>query len=131
MEKTKKSGSDERVRTKVIGVRVQPYEYEELAFRAAAENMSVPSYLREQVLDEVKTKGRKAEPQLDIVLLSQLLHQCSRIGSNINQIAKRLNEGGGVTASRMVAAYQDVQELKREILQAIKRPTHDNPRCES
>jgi hypothetical protein len=49
-----------------------------------------------------------------------MLGQIGKIGSNVNQIAKRLNEGGGVGLERIVAAHKDLVLIKDEILNAVK-----------
>jgi Bacterial mobilisation protein (MobC) len=111
----------ERKESKIIGVRVGVLEYAELEKRAAAENLTVPSYIREKVFaGQSFIEPRSSSPSLDLEFLAQILGQIGKIGSNVNQIAKRLNEGGGVGLERMVAAHKDLVLIKDEILNAVK-----------
>ena len=129
METKKKSGSELREKSKVIGVRVSDIEHFEIEMKALEVGLSVPSFIRKTVLEEfATTKPRKAPPSLDRKLLSQLLGQLGKIGSNINQIAHRLNEGGSVAAPRITAAVDDFELLRDEIFKALKALDYDHQR---
>jgi hypothetical protein len=111
----------ERKESKIIGVRVGILDYAELEQRAGEKNLTVPSYIRDKVLaGQSYVEARTSSPSLDLEILAQILGQLGKIGSNVNQIAKRLNEGGGVGLERMVAAHKDLVLIKEEILNAIK-----------
>ena len=120
MEKDKKSGSENRQKGFVIGVRVSDTEQAELKINAEAAGLSVPSFIRSKVLAEIQTASRPAPPSIDRKLLSQLLGQLGKVGSNINQIAHKLNEGGSVVAPRITGAIDDFEVLRDEILKALK-----------
>ncbi len=126
MSEKKKSGSENRGKTKVVGVRLNEAEHFELALKAEDAGLSIPAFIRKKLLDEVFTKPRKAAPSLDKKLLGMILAQLGKLGSNMNQIAHRLNEGGNVGAERITGAVEDFDLLRDEILKAITRPTHDN-----
>ena len=121
-EKRKRSGSETREKKLVVGVRVNEIELADLQRKATDAGLSVPSFVRSKLLDEVFTKPRSAPPSLDKRLLSMILAQLGKVGSNINQIAKRLNEGGSVTAERVTAAVDDFEILRDEILKALIGP---------
>lgn len=126
MSDKKKSGSENREKSKVIGVRVNELEFIELNMKAEDARLSVPAFIRQMLLDEVLTKPRKAPPSLDKKLLSMLLGQLGKVGSNINQIAKRLNEGGSVAAERVTGSIDDFETLRDEIFKALKSLENDN-----
>ena len=111
----------ERKESKIIGVRVGILEYAELEKRAAEKKLTIPSYIREKVLaGQSYVEPRNSSPSLDLEMLAQILGQIGKIGSNVNQIAKRLNEGGGVGLERIVATHKDLVLIKDEILNAVK-----------
>ena len=126
MSEKKKSGSENREKTKVVGVRVNEEEHFELALKSEDAGLSIPAFVRKKLLDEVFTQPRKAAPSLDKKLLSMILAQLGKLGSNMNQIARRLNEGGNVNAEKITGAVVDFEVLRDEILKAIKRPPSDN-----
>ena len=126
MSEKKKSGSENREKTKVVGVRVYEEEHFELALKSEDAGLSIPAFVRKKLLDEVFTQPRKAAPSLDKKLLSMILAQLGKLGSNMNQIARRLNEGGNVNAEKITGAVVDFEVLRDEILKAIKRPPSDN-----
>lgn len=113
------SGTERREKTKIIGVRVNPVEFADLEARATTAGVSVPGFVRSQVLNEVLTKPRNAAPTLDKKLLSMILGQLGKLGNNLNQIAKRLNEGGSVGADRVAGAMDDFEILRDELLKAL------------
>lgn len=120
MGKEKKCGSENRQKGFVIGVRVNEVEQAELKISAEAAGLSVPSFIRSKVLAEIQTASRPAPPSIDRKLLSQLLGQLGKVGSNINQIAHKLNEGGSIAAPRITGAIDDFEVLRDEILKALK-----------
>lgn len=114
-------GSEERRKSKVIGVRVYDLEEIEIKLKAEEAGLSVPSYIRQTVLENIAvTKTRKSPPPLDVRLFSSALGQLGKIGNNLNQIAKRLNEGGGVGIDRIFTALEQLHFSMNELLKAIK-----------
>ena len=93
------------LRTKRVSVYFSPAELSELRRRTEAAQMSLPAYLRERSL-------RTAEPSADPRRLAvKEFRVLSRLGNNINQIARALNQG------RRAPAFtrEDLQQL-RELL---------------
>jgi hypothetical protein len=117
--KPKKSKSETRKKGKIIGVRVDPVELAEIQAKAESAGLTVASFIRINTLENVITETRTA-PSLDRILLSQLLGQLGKIGSNINQIARRMNEGGSVGADRVTAACDEFSVLRDELIKAIR-----------
>lgn len=124
-ETPKTHGSENRKKAGMIGFRVDETERAEIEAAADRAGLTVGSYVRDTILSKVLTKPTR-RPSLDRVLLSQLLGQLGKLGGNLNQMAKRLNAGGGVGADRVTAACDELWLLKDEILKAIRRLDHDN-----
>ena len=124
----KKKKSETRKKVEFVGVRLTPNEMALCKARAEEAGLTVASYFRDIVLgDEAETQGRKV-PSLDQTLISQLLGQIGKVGSNLNQIAKRLNEGGSVAAERVTAEISEVARLREDIFKAIRCLDYDNQR---
>lgn len=93
--------------TEQISIRVTPGELEhlkkcsssfsEIRFRNGRENFS--AYLREKLLAESNYKNKNLERRM-----KELNYELRKIGTNINQIAKKMNSGFGTP--------DDVAELK-------------------
>ncbi len=115
----KKPRSEKRERGLMIGVRVNPEERAEIENAASAAGLSLASYMRELVLNAPQTK-KPRKPSIERAALAQILAQVGKIGSNINQIARRLNQGKGVGLERLGAALDDVAEIKNAIIEALK-----------
>lgn len=116
--------SETRKKAHIIGVRVSPVEQAEIEAAAEAAGLTVASFIRVNILNNLETETRTA-PRLDKTLLSQLLAQLGKVGSNINQIARRLNEGGQVGADRVTAACDEFAFLRDEIIKAIRCLDYD------
>ena len=117
--KGKKPSSEKRERGLIIGVRVNPEEKSIIEDAAGIAGLSLASYIRGLVLEAPQTKKTR-KPSLDRVALAQVLAQVGKIGSNLNQIARRLNQGKGVGLERLGAALDEVAAIKTAILEALK-----------
>ncbi len=124
-DKARPSGSETRTKGGIIGFRVDAIERAEIESAAEAAGLTVGSYCRDTILSKALTTARR-RPSLDRALLAQLLGQLGKLGGNMNQIAKRLNEGAGVGAERISSACGDFEILRAEILKAIRQLDHDN-----
>lgn len=115
-----KHGTENRQKSGMIGFRVSPEERAEIEMAAAASGLTVGSFVREKLL-KASTTRQTRKPALDLILLSKLLGQLGKIGGNLNQIAKRLNEGRGVGSERIVVVLSELSILKESILKALRR----------
>ena len=95
-------GSETRQRQASIKVRCLPDEFAAISAKAEAAGMSPAAYMRAAALG---TAGPRAQRRLPVAahLLRQVLGHLGRVGNNLNQIARRLNEG--------VAAHTQLPEL--------------------
>lgn len=121
-------GSEERQKSKVVGVRLSEVEFAEAKEKAARKNVSLPTYFRQAVLEKVETQGRAAPRSFDIKLLSMAVGALGKIGNNLNQIARRLNEGGGVGLDRLAAVFEQLEITMKELIKALKAKPNDSQR---
>ncbi len=91
------SASDKR--TERIEVRLTPEEKQAMKSMADAAGMSASSFLRASAIGD----GYEP-PQVNAKQLNELLHQIKKLGTNMNQIAYRLNRGDDVSHSEISAA---------------------------
>lgn len=94
-----RSGSETRRRGAVVRVRCSDAEREALTAKATAEGLSVGGYLRLAGLGRAGRRTRRARP-VDQDALWAATAALNKVGSNLNQIAHRLNAEG----ARSVAA---------------------------
>ncbi len=85
-------------------VRFHDHEWQQLLERARACGLQRGRYVRESALGSVP-RGLGDQQQL---------HQLARIGNNLNQLAKRANEG-------QVLPHAEILECLREVHAAAKR----------
>ena len=96
-------GDPEALRTATIGVRVSVAEYAALRERSAAMGMTPAQWLREAAL-------KRRLPPPPATLNRQHYIELGRLAANLNQLAKRANEGGHV-----VLADALLQRLQHEV----------------
>ncbi|MFK5914977.1 MAG: plasmid mobilization relaxosome protein MobC [Woeseiaceae bacterium] len=111
--------SNKRKQNKVISVRLDEDAHSLIREIAASSCISISGYAKACMLgqDALRLKHQKAKPTPDLILLSQILSQIGKIGSNINQIAKKLNKGGlRPNQAEFIKAKEDMMYIK-EILE--------------
>ncbi len=88
----KRKGRQERGSTREVKTRISVSEYEEWKHRADLAGITVAEYIRSCVRN-----GRIniiIKNEIEIKPLADIAQQYGKIGSNLNQIARYLNEGG-------------------------------------
>ena len=109
------SGSETRKRTRPLTIRLDAQEREELERRAEAAGVSLAAYVREKCLGGSGPRSRR-RPAYDRDELIRLLGQAGKIGSNVNQIARHLNQGGRILHNHIEEALSAVEVISRKIL---------------
>lgn len=103
-------------RTNLIHVRMSDEEYDQFQLQLERTGMSMSDYIRDMTLTgEVKVI---VKPVLNTEKLDQIIYECGRIGNNINQIAKHLNEGNPMTARLSRELHHELaalSEVRRKI----------------
>lgn len=115
---TKRSGTETRQRSRVVGFRASAEERAEIEKAAERDGLSTGSYIRAKVLAAPKTKTVK-RPPAHAESLARLLGQLGKIGSNLNQIAARLNRNENATRAGIVEALEELKPLRTEIFKAL------------
>lgn len=93
-----RTGSENRYRNHVRTTRWSDQELEYLQQLADYSGCSIPELLRRLVC--------RANRQ--IVISRDLVYQVTRVGTNVNQIAKQLNSAYPVSGEELKAAYQQL-----------------------
>lgn len=119
----KQTRSEVRKKGETISVRVAPVEKLEIQRMADAAGVTVGSYIRNKILKNGVTKNCTV-PSLDKVLLGKLIGQIGQVGSDIKNIAEKLNMNGTVSAEHtehyIKICCDNLSILRDEILKAIK-----------
>lgn len=96
------SGSETRQRQGRITIRLSETEFDRLKEESDRAGLSLSSYVRLALL-QAKPARRARRPPFEKALLSRILGELGKIGSNINQIARGLNSG----TLRMGLTFED------------------------
>jgi hypothetical protein len=89
-------GAGRTLRDSRLTVRIRPDEQLLLRERAAARGMAAATYV--SVLTRAHLRGLVPLPKAEWLLLEKSVSEISRLGRNINQIARAANRGEPVTA---------------------------------
>jgi len=116
------SGTSKRQRTKQCLVRFTEEEFAEIEGKADKAGYATAAFLRAAALGSPGLRAQR-RPPADHVALRQILGHCARIGNNLNQIAKRLNEGGQANIRELVEACCAYLEIRTAILRALTMDT--------
>ena len=98
------------MREQRIHLRVSQDEYDLIRQKMAqCDCINMSAYLRKMAIDGLIVK-------LDMSELKEILRLLQYNGNNINQIAKRLNEGDGI----YISDISDIKDKQAEILKLIR-----------
>ena len=120
-EMEKKTASEKRLRTKMVSVRVLPHEEAELKDRASQAGYSIGAFLRVAILEKAgpRAQRRPVPGRLNYV---RLLGELSKIGSNVNQLARRANTVGDLPAADHLREIRaTLEETRDAIIFALRR----------
>ncbi len=118
--KTRRSGSERRQKGRIVPFRVSATEYAELDALAEREGLSIGSYVRSRVLTVPTTRAIR-RPVVEVDLLRRYLNELHKIGSNINQTAKRVNMGDTPLAADIQTTYAACREVARRVADLLTR----------
>lgn len=116
----KKSGSEKRKRNDVLRIRMTSDEFAEVAKRAETVLLTPASYARMELLDSPPPKAAR-RPSVEAETVARVLAQLGKIGSNLNQIAHRMNAGQTVTHETIARAMTDVSVMRDACMTALNR----------
>ncbi len=109
-------------RSRVVKTRLTDEEYADFAARLAPYGISQSEFLRRAIRGAVIRPVVTVSPVNDEMLaaIGKLTAEYGRIGGNLNQIARALNEYGApytALAGRVRSALADLAALKYEVLE--------------
>ena len=102
-----------------LTVRLSLQDRQEIERRAEAMGVTPSGYLRTCALSAPQVKARRRKPTADQVELTRLLVALSRIGNNLNQIARALNAGSAYRPDELRESLQALLALKRQMLEVL------------
>ena len=111
-------------RSRVIKTRMTEEEYAEFAERLSACNMSQAEFIRQAITGAAIRPIITVSPVNDELLstVGKLIAEYGKIGGNLNQIARALNEYGtpyNTLSVEVRAAISDLAALKFEVLRKV------------
>ena len=111
-------------RSRVVKTRMTEEEYAEFAERLSACNMSQAEFIRQAITGAAIRPIITVSPVNDELLaaVGKLTAEYGRIGGNLNQIARFLNEYGtpyNTLSVEVRAAISDLAALKFEVLKKV------------
>ncbi len=98
-----------RKRKNVIFVRATDEEYKKIIEKVAASKMSINKFFLNSAL-------RKEIIIYDLTSIFELSAQISRIGNNVNQIAKKLNQGGRISSSELSFLHSSLENINNVLI---------------
>ena len=113
------SASQSRQRPQVLQVRLSPEERAQVAAAAQALGLSLSGYARQTLLGQPTPRTQKAAPPVDVQALARLLGQLGKVGANLNQLARTVNQGQSVPADELGAALAEVRTAAEQVRQAL------------
>jgi hypothetical protein len=108
--KAKRSGSEKRERQPRVYSRVSDAELTKIEMDAAAQGLSVGSYLRWLAIDNPQTRPTR-RPFPAEVLLRQLKAEAGRVDGNLAQFLKLANRGEAVPVDAIAHAADAVRDF--------------------
>ncbi len=112
--------SENRIRKKVVTVRFSEDERDKLLEGAEALGLSLGAFIRLRTIGEAG-KRHKKRPPADRAELTRLLSHLGKIGSNLNQMARRINSGGKVENPHLDKSLEVATEAMEALRVAIKK----------
>lgn len=111
-------------RSRVVKTRMTVEEYAEFAERLSACNMSQAEFIRQAITGAAIRPIITVSPVNDELLstVGKLIAEYGKIGGNLNQIARALNEYGtpyNTLSVEVRAAISDLAALKFEVLRKV------------
>jgi hypothetical protein len=116
------SGSDKRQRDETVTVRLTKDERDALDALSSRSGMAAGAFMRAAAFGDAGPRAQR-RPPADHKALRQLLGECGRVGNNLNQIAKRLNEGESVNIPELREALAAYLDIRAAILRALAMGT--------
>lgn len=111
-------GTDKRQRASVIPVRCTREEHAAISSNADRAGLTRAAYLRAAALGDAGPRAKR-RPPADHQALRQILGHLGKVGSNINQIARKLNAAERLEVPELRKALAAYLELRNLIFDAL------------
>lgn len=118
--KAVRSGSNTRQRQAVLGVRLTAAERAQIEAQAARAGLALGSHAR-RVLLGAEPPRQARRPSVEAAALSAAVAQLGRVGSNLNQLARRANEGRFPAPPELAAGLAEVRAAVALMIEALGR----------
>lgn len=118
--KPRRSGSETRQKERRFTFRLSAEEYAQLDALAEREGLTIGSYIRSRVLALPTTRAIR-RPVVEVELLRRYLNELHKIGSNINQTARRVNMGDAPLAADIQTTYAACRDIARRVTDLLTR----------
>ncbi len=107
----------DRIRKKQLNVRLTEIEYENANAKAEYCGLTMSEYIRKQIMDGVVIKYERFD-------IKALANELNKIGVNINQIARWVNEKGGEydrqDMDNLIKEFQNMQSEVYAVVWGLK-----------
>ena len=113
-------GSETRVRSKHLTIRLSPEERAAIDEKADRAGLTPGSYCR-QVLLGAPAPRQVRRPPIERRELARLLGEIGHVGSNLNQIARLGNVGKDIDGAELASVLADLAVVRGAILKALGR----------
>jgi hypothetical protein len=118
--KPRRSGSDRRQKGRIVPFRVSATEYQELNTLAEQAGLTIGSYVRSRALALPTTRAIR-RPVVEVQVLTRLLGELHKIGSNINQTARRVNMGDTPLSGEITSTLAACRHVARQVTDLLNR----------
>lgn len=121
------SGTDKRQRGVTVTVRLTADERARLEELSSRSGLAAGAFMRAATFGNPGPRAQR-RPPADHVALRQLLGELGRVGNNINQIARAMNNGDPPDVPELREALKAYLQLRDSIFDALGMRTagHDN-----
>ncbi len=101
-----------------LSIRLSEKERLEIEARAQRSGLTMGGYCK-HVIFNTKPPRQSRRPVPEKAELSRLMGQVSRVGGNINQIARQLNMHSAIDVEEIHTAVSDISEARDAIMKAL------------
>lgn len=103
-------------------MRLSPAERQEVEALADRAGLTLASYLRSRALEKPTTRAVR-RPTIEVGVMTALLREMSKQGSNLNQLAKKANAGNMPLLSEIRATFEANRQTAKLIWDRLEGNT--------
>ncbi len=112
--------SKKQPKNRIANFRVTPDEYLQIETNAERKALTFGSYLRTCALETPTTRTMR-RPVVEKIILSKLVAELGRSGSNLNQIARAMNSGETVIIDAIQSALAEHRQILAAVIETLGR----------